>query len=67
MFILKRFKKQRKCENCLPERKMTANFFYWKVRLLEPKNSKEEVWENWDYLKIRFLRKCLQNGIRSNG
>ena len=30
------------CENCLPERKVVADF-YWKVRLLGPKDSKEEI------------------------
>ena len=30
------------------------------------KNSKDERWENWDYLKIRIRERYLQNEIKKN-
>ena len=51
MLISKHFKKQKSCENCLPERKMTAKF-YWK-------------WDSWVILKtLRMKDRMLWNGLK---
>ena len=51
MLILKHFKKQKSCENCLLERKMTAKF-YWK-------------WDSWVILKIlRMKDRMLWNDFK---
>ena len=51
MLILKHFKKQKSCENCLLERKMTAKF-YWK-------------WDSWVILKIlRMKDRLLWNDFK---
>ena len=36
------------------------------ILLDDPKNSKDERWENWDYLKISFRERYLQNEIWEN-
>ena len=51
MLILKHFKKQKSCENCLSERKMTTKF-YWK-------------WDSWVILKIlRMKDRMLWNDLK---
>ena len=37
--------------------------FYWKMRLLGPKDSKEKIWENWGYLKTRFWENACKMGL----
>ena len=48
-------------------RKENGSQILLKMRLLgDPKNSKDERWENWDYLKISFRERYLQNEIWEN-
>ena len=56
MLILKHFKKQGKCENCLPERKFGNKILLKMEGFLEPKNFKDENLKNENYLKIRIWK-----------
>ena len=47
-------------------RKENGGQILLKLRLSDSENSKDEIWENGDYLKIRFRERYLQNEIWEN-
>lgn len=61
MLILKHFKKQGKCENCLPERKFGNKILLKMEGFLEPKNSKDENFEEFKLFEKLKLGKSFEN------